>query len=69
MHTHRVRGLYRAADLSILERVLEELCEERGLTYEHPETSIIAARLLLHFESGVREPEKLMAAVAAQVGR
>ena len=47
----------------MLETVLEELCVARELTYKQPEASVLAARLLLQFECGVREREALLAAV------
>ena len=67
MHTHRVRDVHRAADLALLETILEQLCEERGLTYEQPQASLLAARLLLQFEGGVREREALLAAVGGEL--
>lgn len=52
------------ADLRLIEGVLDEACERRGLSRTGPEAEFIAAELVELFAYGVREKRELGALIS-----
>ncbi|MBW6425445.1 hypothetical protein KX729_28925 [Rhizobium sp. XQZ8] len=48
-------------DLSLLRQVLEQVCEERNITLQHPDAEHYAHNLVNWYLFGVRQPDELKA--------
>lgn len=57
----QLRGIIDPAELSLLQKVFNELCRGRELDPDGEEAAACARRLLALFQAGIRDTQKLLA--------